>query len=227
MRMANAVRFGGWLLVAVNLFMAVGAIQVIIRMTPAIERIIERNERSIRHGVEMLSALALSGGGAMSEQLRAEFEDALQRAKNNVTEPEEDDVLALIDRLSAATFRGETEARQEMVSAILRFGTINREAIFRADHAARQLGYAGAWGGVFMATSIFLAGFIFIRGVTRRVVRPLEEIHAVIAAQRRGEVMRRCSGEDLSQEARIIFSGINEILDQRHFQSEHTAVPRQ
>lgn len=215
MQLANSIRLGGWLLVVLNLLMAIGAIQVIIRMTPAIERIIERNERSIRAGVEMLSALALSGGGAMSEQLRADFEGALFRAKNNVTEPEEGEVLASIDRLSAGAFQGVTVARQEIVAAILRFGTINREAIFRADHAARQLGYAGAWGGVFVATCVFLAGFIFIRGVIRRVVRPLAEIHAVIAAQRRGEVMRRCSGTDLPQEVKIIFNGINEILDQR------------
>lgn len=219
MQLANSIRLGGWLLVVLNLIMAIGAIQVIIRMTPAIERIIERNERSIRAGVEMLSALALSDGGAMNEQLRADFEGALFRAKNNVTEPEEGEVLALIDQLSAGAFQGVTVARQEIVAAILRFGTINREAIFRADHAARQLGYAGAWGGVFVATCIFLAGVIFIRVVIRRVVRPLEEIHAVIAAQHRGETMRRCSGADLPQEAKLIFGGINEILDQRQFQA--------
>lgn len=215
MRLANAVRVGGWLLVVLNLLMAIGSIQVFMRMAPAIERIIERNERSIRDGVVMLSSLARSGGGVMNEQLRAEFAGALQKAKNNVTEPEEDDVLALIDRLAEGAFQGETTVREEIVAAILRFGTINREAIFRADHAARQLGHAGAWGVVFMATCVFLAGVIFIRGVTRRVVNPLEEIHAVIAAQRRGETMRRCSGADLPQEARLIFSGINEILDQR------------
>lgn len=215
MQLAQAVRLGGWLLVAMNLLMAIGSIQVFMRMAPAIERIIERNERSLRDGVEMLSALALSGGGALSEQLRADFEGALDRAKNNVTEPEEDDVLALIDRLSADTFQGEAPARQEMVAAIRRFGAINREAIFRADHAARRLGYAGAWGVVFMAISVFLVGVIFIRNLTRRVAKPLEEIHTVIAAQRRGETMRRCSGADLPQEIKIIFNGINEILDQR------------
>lgn len=218
MQLAQAVRVGGWLLVALNLLMAIGSIQVFMRMAPAIERIIERNERSLRDGEEMLSFLALSGGGAMSEQLRANFAEALYRAKNNVTEPEEDDVLTLIDRLSPGAFQGEASARQEMVAAILRFGAINREAIFRADYAARRLGYAGAWGVVFMAISVFLVGVIFIRSLTRRVARPLEEIHSVIAAQRRGETMRRCSGADLPQEVKIIFNGINEILDQRQLQ---------
>lgn len=227
MLLTNSIRVGGWLLLALNLIMAIGAIQVIIRMTPAIERIIARNESSIRAGVEMLSVLALSDGKAMDEPLRVKFEAALQLAKNNVAEPAQDDTLAEIDRLSSGALRGETEARQEMVSAIMRLGMINRAAIFRADHAARQLGTAGAWGGVFMSACIFLAGVIFIRGVIRRVVRPLEEIQAVVAAQRRGESMRRCSGTDLPQEVKIIFSGINEILDQRQLQPVPPEISRE
>lgn len=218
MQLVQAVRVGSWLLVVLNLLMAIGSIQVFMRMTPAIERIITRNERSIRDGVEMLSALAVSGGGVMDRQLRADFEGALSRAKNNITEPGEDEVLATIERLTPAVFQGEAGARQEAVAAIRRFGAINTEAIFRADHAARRLGNAGAWGVVFMAISVFLAGVIFIRNLTTRVAKPLEEIHLVIAAQRRGETMRRCSGTDLPQEMKIIFSGINEILDQRQLQ---------
>ena len=113
------------------------------------------------------------------------------------------------------------------MAAIRRFGAINREAMFRADHAARRLGHAGAWGVVFMAISVFLVGVIFIRNLTRRVAKPLEEIHTVIAAQRRGETMRRCSGADLPQEMKIIFSGINEILDQRQLQPGPPVVLRE
>lgn len=227
MQLAYAVRVGGWLLVVLNLLMAIGSIQVFMRMAPAIERILARNERSIGAGVEMLSALAVSGGGVMEGQLRSDFEGALSRAKNNITEPKEDEVLATIERLTPAVFQGEAEARQEAVAAIRRFGAINREAMLRADHAARRLGYAGAWGVVFMAISVFLVGVIFIRNMTRRVVRPLEEIHTVIAAQRRGETMRRCSGADLSQEVKIIFNGINEILDQRQTQSAPPVLSRE
>lgn len=215
MRLAYAVRVGGWLLVGLNLFMAIGSIQVFQRMAPAIERIIARNERSIRAGVQMLAIIALAGGEPLSEQERADFGDALNRAKNNITEPEEDKVLATIEKLAPAVLQGEAGARGEIVAAIIRLGQINREGMLRADHAARRLGHTGAWGVVFMALCVFMAGVIFIRSLTRRVVRPLEEIHAVITAQRRGEIRRRCSGADLPQEMKIIFDGINEILDQR------------
>ena len=64
-----------------------------------------------------------------------------------------------------------------------------------------------------MALSAFLAGVIFIRSLTRRVVTPLEEIHTVIIAHRNGDTMRRCTGADLSQDVVAVFTGINDILD--------------
>lgn len=220
MRLAHAVRLGGWLLVVLNLLMALGSIKVFMRMAPAIEGIIERNERSLQAGEEMLAALALAGDEPMREQRRIAFSRALDRAQNNVTEVDEGEILATIARFSPAAFAGQVEARGETVAAIVRLGAINREAMVKADLAAQQLGHAGAWGVVFMAVCIFLAGLIFIRIVTRRVVRPLEEVHAVITAQRRGEIMRRCSGTDLPQEVKLVFSGINELLDQRQFQAD-------
>ncbi len=65
----------------------------------------------------------------------------------------------------------------------------------------------------FMACSIFVAGMIFVRCISHRMIRPLEEIHNVIIAQRNGETLRRCTGVDLPHEIQKIFIGINEILD--------------
>jgi hypothetical protein len=49
-----------------------------------------------------------------------------------------------------------------------------------ADRKARQFGNAGAWGIVFMASAVFMVGILFIRGLRRSLVKPLEEIHSVI-----------------------------------------------
>lgn len=223
MKLAHAIRLGGWLLVVLNLLMALGTIKIFMRMTPAIQGIIERNERSLHASEEMLAALALSGR-AGSEERRADFEVALERARNNVTEPAESLVLTEIARVSAAAFSGNIAARRETVAALARFSKVNREAMIRVDRVAQQLGQTGAWGVVFMAICVFLAGVIYIRSMTRRVARPLEEIHAVIAANRRGETMRRCGGTDLPQEVKVIFTGINELLDQRQLPA---APPRE
>jgi hypothetical protein len=64
-----------------------------------------------------------------------------------------------------------------------------------------------------MAVAAFLAGLFFLRGLNRRVVAPMEEIHAVLRARRNNESMRRCTGTDLPQDMQAVFTGITELLD--------------
>lgn len=214
MRLAQAVRLGAWLLIGINLLMAVGTIGIFIRMAPAIDVIIEHNDRSLKACEEMLAALATSGTGtALPAENANVFRSAFERAKSNVTEPEEPRILEKIESRMEPLLNGEMASREMVVADVLELGRINREAMAAADRRAQLLGRAGAWGVVFMALSAFLAGVIFIRSLTRRVVLPLQEIHDVIAAQRNGETMRRCAGADLSPDVAVVFTGINELID--------------
>ncbi|MFH2123355.1 MAG: hypothetical protein ABIJ50_07745 [Pseudomonadota bacterium] len=216
MRLAQAVRVGAWLLVGLNLLMALGAIWILMRMAPAMAGIIERNDRSLYACEEMLAALVLVGDDMSSdeEQHLRRFEVALKRAQENVTEKGEAAVLQLIAANASGAFAGNLSARRQMVSAIVRLGDINREAMNQADKRVRQFGEAGIWGVVFMAIAVFGVGLLFIRSLLRRVVTPMVELHAVITAYRKGEIRRRCSGVDMSPEVRVVFYGINDILDQ-------------
>ena len=214
MRLAQAVRLGAWLLIGINLLMAVGTIGIFIRMAPAIDVIIEHNDRSLKACEEMLAALAVSGTGrSLPAEHASFFRSAFERAKSNVTEPEEPQILEKIESRLEPLLSGEMASREAVVADVLELGRINREAMAAADRRAQLLGRTGAWGVVFMALSAFLAGVIFIRSLTRRVVLPLQEIHDVIAAQRNGETMRRCAGADLSPDVAVVFTGINELID--------------
>ncbi len=214
MRLAQAVRLGAWLLIGINLLMAVGTIGIFTRMAPAIDVIIEHNDRSLKACEEMLAALAISGTGtSLSAENAHLFRSAFERAKSNVTEPEEPQILEKIESRLEPLLSGEMASREVVVADVLELGRINREAMAAADRRAQLLGKTGAWGVVFMALSAFLAGVIFIRSLNRRVVLPLQEIHDVIAAQRNGETMRRCAGADLSQDVAVVFTGINELID--------------
>lgn len=213
MRLGHAIRLGAWLLIGLNLLMALGAMGILLRMAPAIAVIIDRNEKSLQACEDMLAALALSPGMAVDEAGKIAFAEALARAQNNVTEAEEPLVLAEIAENRQAALQGDLQAREKTVAAIARLGRVNRSAMVAADNRARQLGQAGVWGVVFMALAIFTVGLILVRHLNRQVIRPLEEIHAVIAAQRNRECIRRCSGVDLPPEIRSMFTGINEILD--------------
>ncbi len=216
MRLAQAIRVGAWLLVGLNLLMALGSIWILMRMAPAMAGIIERNDRSLYACEEMLAALVLVGDtmAADEEQHLVRFKVALKRAEENVTEKGESAVLKTIGASFAAAFAGNLSARQQMVTAIVRLGDINREAMKQADKRVRQFGEAGIWGVVFMAISVFIVGLLFIRSILGRVVKPVEELHGVITAYRNGDTMRRCSGADMPQDVRAVFNGINDILDQ-------------
>lgn len=211
MKLAQSVKFGAWFLIAINLIMAFGSIWIFMRMAPAIEVIIAQNEVSLEACENMLTSLLrsnIAGDGS-----REEFRLALAKAKNNITEAEEPAAIERIVANYEAAFQGDGASLASTVSAINDLGAINREAMRRADARARQLGYAGAWGVVFMSTGAFLVGMIFLRSLSRNLLEPLQEIDTVIGEFRRGESMRRCTMKNPPGAIREIFRNINELLD--------------
>ncbi|HDS16986.1 MAG TPA: hypothetical protein ENN66_10375 [Proteobacteria bacterium] len=186
-----------------------------MRMAPAIEIIIEQNEVSLQACEEMLAALSLHRVNEHDSAPHETFARALRRAQANITENEEPQAIDLIRRNFSKAFLGQHHELQETVKAILRLGEINRLAMIKADRKARQLGYAGAWAIVFMATIIFLSGMIFMRSLRKNLSAPIEEIDAVVRAFRNGDVWRRCNDKNTTKTIRQIFVNLNELLD-RH-----------
>jgi len=215
MKLAHMIRLGTWLVLGLALLLALGAIGVLERMTPAISVILGRNDHSIQACGEMLAALipADDAPAASGSERQALFEAAFTRARNNVTEPEEPAALATIAQSSTAALQGDPEALRIAIGAILHLSDINREAMIQADQRARRLGEAGAWGIVFMAIVVALAGMVFMRQLERHVVQPLAELHAVAVARSNGDTMRRCTGIALPRDVRVIFDAVNELLD--------------
>ncbi|MFH2092391.1 MAG: hypothetical protein ABIJ31_08505 [Pseudomonadota bacterium] len=215
MILAQNIRLGAWFLIALNLIMAFGSIWIFMRMAPAIETIIVQNERSLHACEQMLSNMALADQSANDvEPFKSEFLQALQRAENNITEKEEPIAIQAISQNYILAFDENLAAKKKTVAAIQHLSQINRVAMVKADQKARQFGNAGAWGIVFMASAVFMVGMLFIRGMKRGLVKPLEEIHSVIQAVKAKDHMRRCTGPDAPQDIRSIYSGFNDILDQ-------------
>jgi methyl-accepting chemotaxis protein len=214
MKLAQAVKLGAWFLIALNILMAFGSIWIFMRMAPAIEVIIAQNQVSLEASEEMLAALLTKdkpGSGTVGSL--ASFRHALGRAKNNITEKEEPGVLDRIDQNFEKAFKGNDIALYQTVDAIVELGEINRAAMRRADVKAQQLGYAGAWGVVFMATVTFVVGMVFLRSMKKNLSEPMQEIDAVVTAFRKGDMMRRCSMKRPPRSIKQIFGNINELLD--------------
>lgn len=216
MRLTHAVRAGAWLLIGLNLLLAFGAIGLLTRMTPAIAQIITRNGHSIKACEDLIILFALSGDRALVASHQQQVQAAVAKIRNNITEPEESTLLAAIEQDLAAAVQGDGQARTTAIGNIVQLSRVNQIAMVNADRKAQQLGQAGAWGVMFMAVTAFLAGLAFLRNLNRRIVAPIEEIHAVLRAHRNNEPMRRCTGADLPQEMQAVFTGINELLDQSH-----------
>ncbi len=213
MRLTFSVKLGAWLLIGLNLLMALGSVWVFSRMSPAIEIIIDRNERSLHSCEEMLSSLALVNENSNNADLRAVFTGALERAKNNITEPDEPAALAAIQKNFAGAFENDYESRGLTVASILELGKINRDAMIAADRKAKQIGNAGAWSVVFMAAAVFFSGIIYLRGLSKDLLTPIEEIYSVITAFKKGETMRRCHSASQTRDIRSVFNALNELLD--------------
>lgn len=212
MSIGHSVRTGAWILISLNILMAFGSIWIFTRMAPAIEVILLQNEVSLKACEDMLAALLRRNGGDNGDQL-VFFQAALTRAESNITE---DNELAVIKQISAGYKAGFDRGGADLeltVAAILKLGEINRVAMSKADHRAQQLGHAGAWGVVFMAIAMFLAGMLFLRSLRTHLVEPLMEIQATAMAFSQGDIMRRCSLRNPPKAIRQVFRNFNGLLD--------------
>lgn len=209
MKSGQSVRLGAWLLIALNLLMAYGCVWIFMRMAPVIGESNYRNLRSLAACEDMLIALSHQS----EDEKKVAFLQAFQRARSNITEAAEPSALELIQKNVDAAFDGDVKAREEVIAGIIALSCANRMAMEEAAHHGSQLGYGGAWGVVFMALWLCIAGFIFKRRLINGLVAPLEEIDDVLRVRRGGDLMRRCSGVDLSKDVERIFSGINDELD--------------
>lgn len=209
MQVTQSVRFGASILIVFNLLMSFACIWIFTRMAPVIDKINARNNRSLQACEEMLSALAEPPAPLALQRFRI----ALNMASGNITETGEPLALRQIRANYEAAFRSDITARTATLEGINRISEANRLAMIKAADEARQLGYAGAWGVVFMAIILLFAGLVFKRRVVRNLAQPFEEIDAVIDARHSGDRLRRCTGAGLPRDVERIYSGINEIID--------------
>ncbi|MDY0132178.1 MAG: hypothetical protein RBR53_05865 [Desulforegulaceae bacterium] len=220
MKTSNSLRAGIWILIISNLLMAFGSIWVLVRMSPAIEHIIARNERSLYACEIMLASIAANPENTSDKKLLEDFTSAIDSAKANLTEQGEAEELENIIKKHKDAFSGNMLKKKETINHILKLSEINRHAMIKADLKAKQYGYAGAWAIVFMAGFVYFAGLIFKRSIIKNLLVPIDEIHKVIIANLKNDKMRRCSGTALPRDIELIYSDLNKYIDKN--QGERT-----
>jgi PAS domain-containing protein len=201
------------MLVACNVLLAFGAIGLLTRMSPAIERILRENVSSDEVAEYMLILLVQSTRELPSEARQKQFEHALQRARKNVTEPEEVSVLERIAQRYEAALTGDDSAVMAVVQALQKLTAINRQAMVSADQEAQRLGIAGAWIAVCIAVASFIISLAIIRRLEQQVLNPLIELSDVLDAVRLGNRHRRCRLMEAPEELRRVLNAVNALLD--------------
>ena len=121
------------LLVLVVVFAAIG---LFVRMGPAIEGILLRNDTTLAAAEDVLIVLAGAGADAVEGEPRERLMAALQRARENVTEPGEDSVLANVDAHVAGALDGDSEDRRALLVGLQELIALNR-AMDDPSRAAR------------------------------------------------------------------------------------------
>lgn len=215
MKLRRDLLLGVGALVGFNLLVAVSTVGLLSRMSPAIEQILQVNVVSIHAAEEMQRLLALAGMEPLGQAQREQFGEALQRAQNNITEPNERELVMRIRARHEAALAGDRDARQVVIVALGELVAINRDAMIAADRRAQRMGTAGAWAAVFISVLGFLVSLVVIRRLRRSIVEPLAELYATLEAARKGDRFRRCTGLNAPPEIRRIFHAVNEMLDEQ------------
>ncbi|MFO7564545.1 MAG: hypothetical protein R6X02_18010 [Enhygromyxa sp.] len=222
MRIRDEIRLGVGALLAIQVLTMIAAVALVARMTPAIDQILEDNEKSIRAVEQMLLALSEPEPRLGEPDLRrAHFERALAEAEGNITEPEEDPVLALIAERYDAALDGDPEALATVRVELWRLGDINRESMLEANSRAKQLGTAGAWVLVFLGLIGVVFSLALMRRARAKLIKPVYELGAVLEACRAGDVHRRFNPGDASREFQEVAEVVNQLV------SEHFAAREQ
>lgn len=205
-------------LVVLNLGLAFGTIGVLLRMGPAIERILQENVFSIVAAEDALTEFALSGGLRLEPEARVRVNDALNKAKHNVTEVVERPVLERLERVLPSAMEGDIPSRLAAVASLRDLIHINREAMREVDREARRLGSAGAWTAVFIGFLSFLLSLVVVVRLRKRVVQPLMDLQQVLE----GDRLRRCRAVDAPREVIQVAQAVNRLLDESLVNSTRT-----
>jgi hypothetical protein len=213
MQTRKSLLLGTWILLALNLILAIGTVALLNRMTPAIAQIISENDKSLAACEEMLAVLAIMNSRKLNEKDKKRFYDNIERAENNITEKDEPAILIQIRKYAIPALEGNISAINKEIKYILELADSNRKAMQKADQNARQLGTTGAWVAVFLSCISFISGLFFIKHLNSHILLPLEELYVVLKARKKGDSFRRCKKSGISAYFYFIYDEINSLID--------------
>ena len=143
------------------------------------------------------------------------FEENLNKAKNNITEPGEKEAIDKIADNYMPAFRGNKKIEEETINEITALSTINRVAMEEAGVRAKKMQTVGIWIIIFPSVFIWIIGLTLLARLKRTFIKPIQELNDVIFDYNNGNYMRRCPSYTVSKDLQKLYDGINRILDSK------------
>lgn len=208
-------RLGLFLLTAALLATAVGAIVLLDRMAPAVDRVVRENLVSLEAAETMLTAVASLAAPGPADAAKARFLQALAAAEENVTLEDEPRLLGDVRALADRTFARDAAALRQTVAALGQLSATNRQSVRDVERETRRLASAGAWAVAALALAGFIASRFLSRRFARRLFDPIEELGKVLEAMAEGNTFRRCQTAGAARDVAETLQRVNRLLDAR------------
>jgi hypothetical protein len=209
MRMRNEILTGIGVAIALQLATSALAIAMLVRMAPAIAEIRRDNVFSIEATEAMLAALTEPDAAAREQQ----FSAALARARSNITEVDEPQLLEAIDRELPAALAADPRATAAVVRAVTALGQVNRDSMARADAGAQALARAGAWAAAILGFVALGLGVTLQRRLRLQIELPLRRMASALDQARTGNAQARVPPTPAPDELGRAILDLNWLLD--------------
>ena len=179
-----------------------------MKLEPYINALNSRNTQSLYYAEQMLSSIS-------AKKDLTVFEHNLEKAKNNITEVGEEEILNKIADNYILAFKGNRKVEEEKIDEITELSKINRVAMERAGRIAKKTENVGVWVILFPSIFIWIIGLTILASLKRTFVKPIQELNNVILDYNKGNKMRRCPSYTTSKDLQKLYDGINRILDNK------------
>ncbi len=178
------------------------------RLEPFVNTLNSSNTKSLYYAEQMLAGITVK------KDIR-KFEEYLNMAKNNITEPGEKEVIEKIEGNYQPSFYGNSMYEEETINNIAELSKINRIAMEKAGLRAKKIQTVGIWIIIFPSVFIWIMGITLLARLQRTFIKPIQELNEVINDYNAGNLMRRCPSYTVSKDLQKLYDGINRILDEK------------
>lgn len=208
MNFAERIYYSFIIILACSTIITIAGITGFQRLEPFVSTLNSSNTKSLYYAEQMLSSIS-------SKKDLNKFQENLEKAKNNVTEPTEKEVIDKISDNYLPAFYGNKKTEEETVNEIAELSMINRIAMEKAGLRAKKMQTVGIWIIIFPSVFIWIIGLTLLARLKRTFIKPIQELNDVIFDYNSGNHMRRCPSYTVLKDLQNLYDGINRILDNK------------